>query len=243
MTMAPTPKALYAAIDQTWRPAAIDRVGAWMVRTGGGGGSRVSAATLTEPAVVSRGDLAQAEDAMAARGQTPLVMVRDGEEALDALLADEGYAMSPVVSILAAPTAKLAELAPSPMTAILTAPRLARLTEIWVEGGLATGRMDVMDRVTVPKTHIIARHDDRPSGAVFVAVDGEIAMLHALEIRRDKRRLGLAQAMTARAAEWAGSQGASFLALQVERTNEAALALYANLGMEEICRYHYRLKT
>ena len=221
----------------------MDRVGIWTVRTGEGGGSRVSAATVAEPVEVDAADLVVAEEAMAERKQSALFMVREGEGALDRLLADRGYAKSPEVAILVAGTDALATPAPDPMTAILTAPRLARATETWAEGGLSAGRMAVMDRVTVPKMHLIARHDDRPSGAAFVAVDESVAMMHALEIHPDKRRAGLGRVMTARAAEWAGSVGAETLALQVERPNVAAMALYASLGMTEVCGYHYRIKT
>ena len=78
---------LFATLDATWPAAASDRLGAWRLRRGEGGGNRVSAATL-------EGDLADpgaAEQAMRQMGQAPLFMVRPGEDALDVTLAARGY--------------------------------------------------------------------------------------------------------------------------------------------------------
>ena len=77
------PAAFYAAIDGTWPAAAITRAGPWTIRAGQGGGKRVSAATADGPVT----DLAQAETAMRSLNQTPLFMVRQGEDALELLSA------------------------------------------------------------------------------------------------------------------------------------------------------------
>ena len=58
-----------------------------------------------------------------------------------------------------------------------------------------------MDRVSVSKTHFFSRTRAlRPAGCSFVAVDREIAMLHALEITPEARREGVALNMLGRAA-------------------------------------------
>ena len=53
---------VYDLIDATWPAAAFRQVGPWTIRTGGGGGSRVSAATALGP--VQADAWAMAEQAM-----------------------------------------------------------------------------------------------------------------------------------------------------------------------------------
>ena len=239
--MDPSLKTLFDAMDRTWAPAAIDRVGPWKIRTGSGGGQRVSAATLAKAADIGAPEILAAEEAMASRGQSSLFMVRSGEAALDAALERARYGLGVAVVVLAGETAELAALPADPLSAIPSTPRLGRQTELWSEAGIGAARMAVMDRVTCPKVHLLARDDMQPAGVAFVAADGEVAMMHALDIRPDHRRKGLGRAMTCRAAAWAEAAGARTLALQVEAENAPALALYKGLGMEEVARYHYRL--
>jgi ribosomal protein S18 acetylase RimI-like enzyme len=84
--------------------------------------------------------------------------------------------------------------------------------------------------------------NDRPAGAAFVALDPPYAMLHALEVRPDARRQGLARIMVRAAARWAQAQGADHLAVLVTRENVAAQSLYARLGLRRAGGYHYRAR-
>ena len=97
-----------------------------------------------------------------------------------------------------------------------------------------------MSRVAGPKAAIMARAGDRPSGACFVACDGPVAMLHALEVRPERRRQGAGGHLLRAAANWAAEQGAETLALVVTRRNAAARALYDRAGMKVVGEYHYR---
>ena len=78
--------ALYNAIDGTWPAAAKTRVGPWTIRDGQGGGKRASAATCGGAI-----DIVAAEIAMQSLNQTPLFMIRHGEDTLDAILDARGY--------------------------------------------------------------------------------------------------------------------------------------------------------
>ena len=73
----------FALIAATWPPAETVTRGPWTLRRGGGGGSRVSAATLDGPFA----DLDGADAVMRGWGQRPLVMIRPGDTALDAALS------------------------------------------------------------------------------------------------------------------------------------------------------------
>lgn len=235
----PTSDRIFKACGATWVPASAHRDGPWTIREGAGGGSRVSAATLEDPDGVAQ--IARAEAAMAALRQAPLFCVRGGEAALDAALEAAGYEIAWPVVALVAPVGAVDR--PEPMRAIPCSAPLARAREIWAEGGVGPSRLAVMARVDRPKTYLLGRHKDRPAGAAFVAVDQEIAVMHALEVRPAMRRQGVGAALTLRAGEWARGQGASSLALLVTRQNSAARALYETFGFVEAAQYHYRRRV
>lgn len=230
-----TPTQIYAVLDATWPAYAVTRHGAWTVREGRGGGQRVCAATADAP-----GDIAQAEAAMIALGQSPLFMIRDGDTALDADLAARGYARHDPVVVYAAPVATMIDPALSPMTAFPVWPPLQIAAEIWADAGINAARRAVMDRVQGPKTSLLGRIHDRAAGVAFVACHGDIAMLHALEVVPYLRRQGTACNIMRMAAAWAQDHGAETLCLAVTAANTNARALYASLGMAVVGSYHYR---
>jgi GNAT superfamily N-acetyltransferase len=98
-----------------------------------------------------------------------------------------------------------------------------------------------MDRAAGPKAWLLGRLGDRPAACAFVAMHGDLAMLHALGVAPAARRRGLGALLSRAAALWALRRGAGTLALTVADENAAAAALYAGLGMAEAARYHYRL--
>lgn len=232
---------LFAAIDATWPAAEYRRLGPWLLRRGAGGGNRVSAATLVESGAAGRGaaDPGAAEAAMRGWGQAPLFMVRPGDEALDDALAARGYRHRDAVVLVAAPVAALAPAEPEPLVVAGDAP-LAIMAEIWRAGGVGPERLAVMERVAGPRAFLLGRVGDRPAGCLFVAVAGEVAMVHAVEVAPSARRRGVGARMMATAAAWAGGAGARRLALAVTEANAGARALYGALGMTEVAAYHYR---
>ena len=88
---------------------------------------------------------------------------------------------------------------------------------------------------------LLARADDRPVGVAFVAVDREIAMIHAIEVDRAYRRKGGGEILMRGAASFEAEHGAAWLALAVTEANAPARALYGKLGMTVAGRYHYRV--
>ncbi len=229
---------LLSAMEATWPSVARHRFGPWTVREGGGGGNRVSAATAE--GAWTEADLPQAEAAMAALGQRPLFMLLPGQEALDAVLAARGYAVSAPVVLLSAPVAALIDPDLPPLSGFPHWPPLAIARDIWAQGGIGPARLAVMERAPAPKAAILARSGDRAAGAAFVAVNGPLAVIHAIHVDPALRRRGTGRALIRVAAAWAAENGAARLALAVERANDAACALYASLGMTEAGAYHYR---
>ena len=235
--MTPEAARLFAALDATWPAARFVTEGPWTLREGKGGGQRVSAATANSP--VSETDIDRAEAGMAALGQTPLFMIRNRDADLDTWLDARGYAVVDPVVMYVVPVSDLAD--PQPMTAIVpTWPMLAIQRDLWQAAGIGPGRIAVMERVSRPRTALLARHRDTPAGVAFLAADGEIAMIHALEVVPSERRSGVAGRVMGAAAHWAAANGADWLALAVTQANEAANALYRRLGMTPAATYHYR---
>lgn len=232
----PPPAALEAALEATWPPARVWEAGGFRLRDGAGGGRRASAATAACPAAAAGAGV----EAAIAASPLPLFRLRPGEEALDAALAARGFARGDATLFLAAPVTALAE-APPPLTVLPSEAPLARMAELWAEGGTGPERLAVMARAAGPRSFLLAREEDRAAGVAFVALGpGGIAMLHALYVTPRFRRRGIAARMVRAAAEWAGARGGRTLALLTLEANAPARALFARLGLAEAGRCWYR---
>jgi len=234
-----TPEQLTALVDGTWPARTMTEVSGWMIREGGGAGSRVSATTATKAAKFEERHLAV--HAMRQLGQTPLFMVRSGEDDLDRALEADGYRIKDPVTVYAAPTQTLATERPPAVSCFEVWPPLATQAEIWTAGGISAPRLAVMDRVEGPKTTILGRLNDTPAGTAFAAIHTGTAMFHAIETAEAFRRQGLARYMLRAMAFWAKGNGAETVSLVVTRANIGANALYTSLGMQAVGGYHYRI--
>jgi GNAT superfamily N-acetyltransferase len=230
----------FAALAATWLPAETMSLPPFTLRRGGGGGNRVSAATLDGTVDDLERAVEAAERAMRAWGQTPLFLVRPGDDALDDLIARRGYLVRDPVRLLRADPATLAPACPHPEV-VLGPALLAAMAELWVAGGIGPTRLAIMERVPEPKVYLIGRSQDRPAGCGFAARHEDIVMLHALEVAPFARHRGVGSAITRAAAGWTHEIGASDFALAVTESNAPGRALYASLGMAEVARYHYRI--
>jgi GNAT superfamily N-acetyltransferase len=227
---------LAAVMEATWPPARAWRAGPWTIRDGAGGGKRVSAATAS--GAWAADDLPMAEAAMRDMAQKPLFLIRDGDATLDDALAARNYTIIDPVIAYAAPVTQFDQ--PTPMTTFPHWPPLSITETIWADCGTGPARIAVMHRAKAPKTIILSRAADHPSGVAYVACHNHIAMLHALEVIPALRRQGSAQNILRAAAHWAAAQGAHTLALVVTQANDAARRLYQGLGMQVVGQYHYR---
>lgn len=235
------PPPIYEVIDATWPAAARHRCGPFTLREGQGGGNRVCAATLDDPAhAVSADEITAAEAAMREMGQAPLFMIRDGDAALDARLEGRGHGVCDPVEIYACNPTLLTDRAMPRVTVFTLWEPLAIMREIWTSAGIGPERQVIMARVKGPKAGLLGRHQDKPAGAGFVAMHAGVAMVHSVEILPHQRRQGIGGWMMRGTAHWAVKHGAERLAVLVRRQNTAARALYAFLGMEVVGQYHYR---
>ncbi|OUD09864.1 hypothetical protein BVC71_08560 [Marivivens niveibacter] len=232
----PTVAQLYDVIDATWAPFAKHQVGAFTVREGAGGGSRVSCAT--GPADENGIDIAAAK--MRELGQTPIFMIRDGQSDLDDILGQSGYRVKDPVTLYAAPIDRIATEWTYSTEIYDIWPPVAIQREIWAAGGIDNARINVMERTKGPKTSIMGRIGDIPAGTGFVSISDQIAMVHALEVSPDCRRKGVAIRILRRMAFWAKAHKATHISLVVTNANVAANALYTSLGFDVVGHYHYR---
>jgi len=238
--MMPSVHTLYAVTEATWPAAGTETLGPVTIRDGQGGGNRVSAATAA--GAVTEDDLDRAEAAMRALGQVPLFQLREGDDALDAMLAARGYRMVDPVNLHVAPLdVFIGESLPRVTTFTVWEP-LEIMRDIWAGGGIGPARVAVMERARGPKTGLFGRLSDQPAAAGFVAVHDGVAMVHALEVRPRHRRAGLGRLMMLQAAHWAADQGAQHLAVICTQGNDAANGLYSAMGFSCAGAYHYRQK-
>ncbi len=238
---APKATEIMHVVNATWPAAWEFSCGPFMLRDGKNGGKRASAATLEQPDF-TEADIKTAASKMQKINQPPLFIIRDGDSKLDDTLAKMGYRSFDFVTLFAAPTPLLAQHDSDKMNCITAPIPLAAMGEIWTEGDIGPARIEVMQRVKTPRTYLLGRLEDAPSGAGFVAIHNGIAMIHALEVLHPARRNGLGLQMMAGAAKWALNHGAETFALVVVSSNIAACGLYQQLGMIKTGNYHYRIK-
>lgn len=225
-------------VDGTWPAAAYLPEGPWTLRRGNGGGSRVSAATLE--GAFDSGDITRAETAMRNLGQRPLFMIRPEDTALDAELEDRRYEKFDPVNIYECDLDLLTDIPIPRVTVLVVWEPLAIMKEAWASGGIGPERLAVMARAKGAKTGLLGRYNDKPGGVGFVAIQGDAAMVHALEILPHQRGQGLGKWMMRGAAFWARDHGATRMTVLCTQANDAANGLYSSLGMRVVGQYHYR---
>ena len=210
----PSVQRLYQAINTTWPARTTRQEAGWEIRDGAGGGKRVSAVTSAQTELP---DIDWVEARLSEQGQEHLFMIRDGDEILDAALAARGYEIIDPVTLYLCETAPLRPASlPRAQSYCIWEP-LHIMREIWAAGGIRDRRIALMHRVQSPKTALLARSGDSPAGVGFLALDGEIAMLHAVEVLPEFRRTGVAKKLMAQAAKWAEGHGAKYMALDDPR--------------------------
>lgn len=229
--------AIARAFESSWPAAETRDSGALRSGRGHGAGGRVSS-TLALSDGWRPADIEAAEAVHLAWGQRPMFRVADGDARLVDALRARGYLPENPTAIMACDCAALATPVPR-MTTFAVWPPLAIQRDLWAAGGINPSRQAIMQGVDLPKTAILGRLHDRAAGAAFVAVDGPVAMIHAIEVAPQFRRQGLAGWMVRTAAHWAQEQGADRLALAVSRENTGARASYDRLGFTEIGAYTY----
>lgn len=103
-------------------------------------------------------------------------------------------------------------------------------------------RADIVMRTKAPRAFAIARLGHQPAAIGFGDVTDGALGLYLMRTAPNARRQGLARDIVRQLCSWGVGQGATLAYLQVEESNEAAIALYANDGFETAYRYTYWVK-
>ena len=99
----------------------------------------------------------------------------------------------------------------------------------------------IINTITLPAGFLTLRDKDEPVALAYGALDGDLLCIESVVTAVSHRGKGHAKRLMAALLHWAKSKGAASACLQVEATNDAALALYRGLGLgSELYRYHYR---
>ena len=229
------------AIEATWPPAETEALGEWTIRRSRHGGRRNgSVKPQGSPGMALDDALEIVLGRFVIWDEPAYVQLPAGMTALDAELAARGWTREGDSHVLAAETEAIAAHGVGGRMVVRVRAPLAALEELWDAGGIGPARRAVMARAAVPNDILLVRETDRVAGAAFVGVHGSIAVPHAVQVAPAYRRRGLGRALMIGAARWAQEAGADTLALSVDVTNEAALALYESLGFVPAGRYHYR---
>ncbi|NJO38202.1 MAG: GNAT family N-acetyltransferase [Rhizobiales bacterium] len=81
---------------------------------------------------------------------------------------------------------------------------------------------------------------DGVDALALAVVDADLVGLFEVMTAPERRRQGLARALTAGLLRWGRTQCASIGWLAVAAANLPAVRLYESLGFREVYRYHYR---
>jgi ribosomal protein S18 acetylase RimI-like enzyme len=232
-----------------WRPLETAALGDWQLRASDGFTRRGNSALAVGDAGVELSVAVGAVQAWyAERGLPARIQLtdQDAPAALGALLDDADWSADGETSMLTA------DLGPVLRTPTVDLPVVVDETpdEAWLAayrqmqwqraaGGLPAAAVGLL------RNHDLAgfasvRIDGEVAGIARVAVDGRWAGLSAVAVADDRRRQGLARAVSVGALRWATGQRARRAYLQVEVGNGAARALYDGLGFARHHGYGYR---
>jgi ribosomal protein S18 acetylase RimI-like enzyme len=215
----------------------------WLFRLSGGYTKRANSVNAAQPGASFDG-VRSAAEAFYGRHGLPAVFRLSplAPPEADRELALAGYALFDPTQVA---RASLAGAAPHPSVRIDTAPSPA-----WLEGiAAAQGVGPPQDRLH----HAMVRAIAWPAAFATLHEAGEaigfgLAVLeraavgcYDIVVSPGRRRRGHGRALTQALMHWGREAGATSAYLQVREQNEAARRLYAELGFEDLYRYHYRV--
>lgn len=222
-----------ARVARDWPAFHTESRGGWWFGVAEGFTKRANCALVEDPGA----DVAEVTAFYRERGLRPCVQVWPGEEAVDARLAEHGYAMVEPTLVLAK---ELSERPEGPDVTRISDGPTERWIALFAETGVAADWADGVVRILGQVTAAYGVHRDG-DGRGCAVLDGESVALCAMVTARSARGRGVAGAVLADLLTWAHDKGARRAYLCVVADNEPALRLYRGAGFEEVSRYHNRV--
>lgn len=238
---------LECACADAW-PALVDQpLGQWRMRAADGFTGRANSTLVVgapdrplPDALHAVADFAVAHG-IPARAQVPVGSRFETGLADAGWQADQRHSGAGGVLVLTGPLDKLAGALPEGVTAEPDAP--ADWWPLAVDAQApTTAQRHVLtsgERVAFGVARIAGRLAGVVRGAVVGPADDGLLHISRLAVAREFRRRGLATAVMAALAAWAGPLGVRRYVLQVVDANRGAITLYAGLGGVEHHRYQY----
>lgn len=132
-----------------------------------------------------------------------------------------------------------------PEASILSRPDAEWLEAMAAAQGYAGDRKDtyrrLVDGIAIPAAFALLRQNGAMAALAYGAIEHSVMCLESVVTAAPFRGRGLATRALSALIDWAASQGAGAVCLQVEATNEPGRRLYRKLGLvHELYRYDYR---
>jgi len=215
----------------------------WLFRLSGGYTKRANSVNAAQPGASFEG-VRSAAEAFYGRHGLPAVFRLSplAPPEADRELALAGYALFDPTQVA---RASLAGAAPHPSVRIDTAPSPA-----WLEGiAAAQGVGPPQDRlhhamvraIALPAAFATLHEAGEAIGFGLAVLERGAVGCYDIVVSPGRRRRGHGRALTQALMHWGREAGATSAYLQVREQNEAARRLYAELGFEDLYRYHYRV--
>jgi ribosomal protein S18 acetylase RimI-like enzyme len=235
--------ALEDIVARGWQAAETDHLGGWLLRASGGfTGRGNSVLPLRQPGVPLDEALTVAAAWYAERGlPLTLQIPTESRRLLDAELGERGWDFSTDVHVMTGRLDVLsAEDLPDAPVLIDTAPDDAWLTRYRDGKGTDPNARGILTRHERVAFASIRSRDGEVLAIGRGTVDEEWLGVTAVEVATERRRSGLARAVTAALWSWGLANGALRSHLEVSADNAPAIALYERLGYRTHHDYRYR---
>lgn len=235
-----------------WRSAVEQHIGGWRLRFSGGNSRRVNSVWPNRTPDTPELDtgLQLVEDFYERRGTIPRYQLCPAAEpeSLADRLSHQGYIFTAHTSVKTSPIDRLLEAAQPPQVEQFAA---SELTDVWFR--IYTGasgyserslpiRRGILTRIGPAARFLLFKQEDQPAAVgLGVAERGWLGVFCVVTVP-EFRRQGLAGAVMHALAAWGKGQGAEHVYLQVMDDNLPALALYEQLGFEQLYQYFYAEK-
>jgi GNAT superfamily N-acetyltransferase len=161
------------------------------------------------------------------------------EPGLDTILADRGFGLEGRTNVLVADLAEIAGNVVLPEAP--TGEWWEVMAHLWEIGpDRAPGWRGIIERIDLPAAYALVNVAKVPAAAGLAVVDADLLGLFEIIVAPSHRRQGLGHSFTASLIAWGRSKGATRAYLQVVEDNNAAIAMYEQLGFRHVYSYWYR---
>jgi len=239
-------EAAIAALERAgfaaWPANATHNIAGWAVRVAGGGSKRANSANPL-PGAAAADVVLPSVEAIYRAAQLPAIfrLTPLAPRGAEAALAAAGYGMAQPSWVM---TREAGAAAAVEGLRIETAPSAAWLSGVAALDDAKAGPEHefIAGAIRLPAAFATLVEDGSAVGFGLAVADGGFVGLFDIVIAPRRRGRGLGGRLTRGLMAWGRQQGATAAWLQVRDGNQAARALYRNLGFVDAYPYHYRVK-